>query len=235
LKKLKLLLIFCSFMSLQCYAVTFSKMGTVWALDCNEGSLVRSFAKTSGGDLGFFSWHSPGVRNNFSLIRFYEEGDQITYMVKNLDNNDVFITRVSFAGGVWSILYSKKNDVALIHNGLFLDSGKKAPSFNQCSQNSTAYRMVFPNQNTTTQRNNTNRASDLMAAKYFWEMSVDFGGVCEGECADMARKYPAEYSKFVAEYKNQRARENSRMARAKQECRNAGDIDRCIRITMGKE
>jgi len=233
LNKFKMLLLTCVCMNCQCFAFTFSKAGTVWAFDCNEGSLVRSFAKTSSGNLGFFSWQSPGVRNNVSLIRFYEEGDQITYMVKNLDTNDVFTTRVSFVGGVWSILYAKKNDVTLIQNGLFIDTGKKGPSFNQCPQATTAYKMVFPNQNTAAQQSNTNRESDLIAAKFFWEMSENFGGACEGECADFKRQYPAQYAKFVAEYRIQRARENARRSKAERECRTAGDVDRCIKITMG--
>jgi hypothetical protein len=241
LNKFKMLLLTCVCMSFQCFAFTFSKTGTVWAFDCNEGSLVRSFAKTSSGELGFFSWQSPTVQARMSIVRFFEAGNQIAYVVKNVDTNDVFSSRVSFAGGVWSILDAKKNDITIIENGLIIETGRKAPSFNQCPQTSTAYKMVFPSSSQTANsksQNSQSNSSDpapgnLGDAKFIWGLNIGFTGRCDEEsgCLAYARKFPRDYANFINEIKNELAREQ----RARRECATAGDIDRCIRIKTGKE
>jgi hypothetical protein len=228
-------------MSLQCFAFTFSKAGTVWAIDCNKGIAVKSFAKTSRGELGVFSWDSPDVQHNQTLMRFDEQGDGFKYMVKNVDNNDVFITQVSLAGGVWSTLYSQRNKETMVRNGLWVTTGEKFPSRNQCPQTSTAYKMVFPNSTPKANSNSQNSQSDSSAADpnalslaiYIWTMSIGLTGRCDEElnCLATARKFPREYAIFIEEQKNGPAR----YEKAQRECATAGDIDRCIRIKTGKE
>lgn len=213
-------------MSLQCFAFTFSKAGTVWATDCNKGVEVISFAKKSSGELGYFSWFSPGNRENAALTEFIEEGDQITYVYKDIDHNDFITMKASLAGGVWSTLYMKLGNQTGIQNGLVLADGKKPRPKYQCAQTSTAYKMVFPSSTPPEKAPLT-----LDVAKVIWSMRIGLTGRCDEDCLDYARKFPREYANFVDEMKNEKAR----YERAQRECATAGDIDRCIRIKTGKE
>lgn len=236
MKKLKILLILCTCMSLQCFAFTFSKAGTVWAIDCNKGIDVSSFSETSSGELGFFSWFSRGERENVTLTKFIEEGDQITFVYKDIDHNDFITMKASLAGGVWTTLYMKLDNQILIQNGLVLEEGKKMRPKYQCAQTSTAYKMVFPNSTPPESVFNPltwhkKAPLTLLEAKMIWAFGIELTGSCVEECLDAARKFPREYANFVDEMKNEKAR----YERAQRECATAGDIDRCIRIKTGKE
>jgi len=226
-------------MSLQCFAFTFSKAGTVWAYNCDKGWMVVSFAKTSSGELGFFQWDTPDVRSDITLMRFDEEGDKIKFTIKN--RKGVFISQVSLAGGVWSTLFWQKNKEITIQNGLVLETGEKSPTLLQCPQTSTAYKMVFPNSTQTANSNSQNSQSDssaadpnaLSLARHIWTLTIGLTGRCGEElnCLATARKFPREYAVFIEEMKNGPAR----YEKAQRECATAGDIDRCIRIKTGKE
>ena len=228
-------------MSLQCYAFTFSKAGTVWAYNCDKGWMVFSFAETSSGELKLFSWESPDVRHDITLMRFDEQGDGFKFMFKNLYKKDVFIGQVSLAGGVWSTLFWQKNKKITVQNGLNLETGEKFPTYIQCPQTSTAYKMVFPNSTQTANSNSQNSQSDssaadpnaLSLARHIWTLTIGLTGRCGEElnCLATARKFPREYAIFIEEMKNGPAR----YEKAQRECATAGDIDRCIRIKTGKE
>ena len=218
-------------MSLQGFTFTFSKAGTVWADDCAKGTSVSSFTNTYG-ELEFFS-SLQGEKEKVTLIKFIEEGDQITFVYTEnkykagaLASDPKYFTTIkaSLAGGVWRTLYMEADNQILIQNGLILlegaDKGKKMRPMNQCAQTSTAYRKVFPPK------------ISIYEAKMIWGMNRVRGG-CDEECLEAKRIYPGEYEKYIIEYENYHANKARATERAKRECATAGDIDRCIRIKLG--
>jgi len=213
-------------MSLQCFAFTFSKAGTVWADDCAKGIGVSSFVTTSSGKLLYLIWSSPGDRLKATLNEFIEEGDQITFVYSDIDNNKV-TTKALLKDGVWSTLFLKYGEQTLIQNGLVLQERKKSRPMYQCAQTSTAYKIVFPSSTPPKKAPFT-----LDEAKMIWGMNHVRGG-CDEECLEAKRIYPGEHGKYIIEYENYHA--NKARATAKRECATAGDIDRCIRIKLGKE
>ena len=212
-------------MSLQCFAFTFSKAGTVWADDCAKGIGVSSFVTTSSGKLLYLIWSSPVDREKATLIEFIEEGDQITFVYNDIDNNNITM-KALLKEGVWSTLFLKYDKQILIQNGLVLQEGKKSRPMYQCAQTSTAYKIVFPSSTPPEKAPLT-----LDVAKVIWGINLQMYGNCVEDCLDYARKFPREYANFVNEMKNEKAR----YERAQRECATAGDIDRCIRIKTGKE
>lgn len=224
------------------FAQKFSKEGTVWAADCNLGTLIRTIARTSNGELDYFSWNSPGIKYPLKLTRFVENGDQITFSYVNINTKETTTSRVSIQNGQWRTLDSSTNGVSTSENGVNIRNGQSNLALNQCPSNSRAYLTVYPslaNQNSpanTTQRAQNNsgevdRESDLQTAKLVWDMSYAFANTCVTNCQEYAKKYPREFSAW------QLNRQNTNILRdkARKECAvaAAADFDRCVSIKMG--
>lgn len=129
------------------FAQKFSKEGTVWASDCHVGTLIRTIARASNGELYFFVWSTPVMVYPFSpfkITRIVEKGDQITFSYVNQNSKETINQRVSIQNGQWRTLDISENGVSIVENGVNISERRNTPTLNQCPINSRAYFTVYP-------------------------------------------------------------------------------------------
>ena len=207
-----------------CHAANFSKTGIVWAYNCDQGIQVRSFVANNSGDLAYIVFATPDIPVNFRLTRFIESGDQITFSMTNLANNDLNSARVSLVNGIWQLLDYSRNGVDEVENKIYIKSGNKAVELNQCGPTSRAYKLA---------------TSLYIDTNNFMRVSKGTSDPSAAEAQRMANDRKAaqleEERRRFEEEKRQAALERQRMESQKAQTQVAPDNRRRLALVIGND
>jgi len=161
MKLTKLLLAITFLFPLVVNAFSFSQAGKVYATDCNLGMYIISIANSSSGDLDYFGWASPDVPGSWKLTRLAEDGNQVTYSIVSLKNQNTYTYRAVISGGAWQFLNSSVNGQ---------ESNTLPPTRFECGSETRAYRIVYPNsqsQPKATQTNQSDLYRNMLIGKWY--------------------------------------------------------------------